>query len=78
MFLLLGVAFALASTLIGPVSGGWTLYPPLTTSFPGTDVLVFSVHTTGLSSLFGALNFVLTLRLLRACGSPSSYIPSFS
>ena len=48
---------------------GWTMYPPLSTLTysPGTvvDLLIGSLHLAGLSSLLGAINFIVTFVHMR-------------
>nr|YP_010954514.1 cytochrome c oxidase subunit I [Sphyranura euryceae]WMV02077.1 cytochrome c oxidase subunit 1 [Sphyranura euryceae] len=42
---------------------GWTFYPPLSSSYfsgSGTDYMLISLHLAGLSSMLGALNFIIT------------------
>jgi cytochrome c oxidase subunit 1 len=55
--------FALTERL-GPGSG-WTLYPPLSSyTFHydnAVDYLIFSLHIAGFSSLFGSINFIVTI-----------------
>ena len=55
------------STLIeSGVGTGWTVYPPLASiqshSGPSVDLAIFSLHLTYISSLLGAINFILTDR----------------
>src|ERR1051325_4495430 len=41
--------------------GGWTMYPPLSTSGhagPSMDCAILSVHLAGASSILGAINFI--------------------
>ena len=51
---------------------GWTVYPPLSglISHGGAavDFAIFSLHLAGISSLLGAVNFIRTLKNLRAFG----------
>ena len=48
---------------------GWTLYPPLSTAVyhPGSsvDFLILSLHVAGISSLTGAINFIVTIIHMR-------------
>jgi cytochrome c oxidase subunit 1 len=48
---------------------GWTLYTPLSGWFahPGTsvDLVIFSIHFAGISSLTGAINFIGTIARMR-------------
>ena len=44
---------------------GWTLYPPLSTYLyigKRVDLTVFSLHMAGVGSIFGSINFVVTVR----------------
>ena len=46
------------------VGGGWTIYPPLSTSGqPGAamDLAILSLHIAGASSILGAINFITTI-----------------
>src|SRR3982751_5565423 len=46
------------------VGGGWTLYPPLSTSGqtgPAMDFALLSIHLAGASSILGAINFITTI-----------------
>jgi heme/copper-type cytochrome/quinol oxidase subunit 1 len=49
---------------------GWTVYPPLSSIVyqPGlsVDCLILSLHLAGFSSLFGAMNFIVTFLNLRS------------
>lgn len=46
------------------VGGGWTLYPPLSTyefhSGVSVDICILSLHTAGVSSILGRINFIRT------------------
>ena len=48
---------------------GWTLYPPLSGivahNGPAVDLAIFSLHLSGASSLFGAINFIVTILNMR-------------
>ena len=61
---------ALSSTLIESGPGtGWTVYPPLSSiqshSGPSVDLIIFSLHISGISSLLGAINFIVTVMNMR-------------
>lgn len=47
------------------VRSGWTLYPPITGFVQhrdaSVDFAIFSLHIAGLSSIIGAINFVVTI-----------------
>ncbi|MDP1739049.1 MAG: cytochrome c oxidase subunit I [Caulobacter sp.] len=60
--------------------GGWTLYPPLSTSGhtgPSMDLAIFSVHLAGASSILGAINFITTIFNMRAPGMTLHRMPLF-
>ena len=60
--------------------GGWTLYPPLsTTGHPGPamDLAIFSIHLAGASSILGAINFITTIFNMRAPGMTIHRMPLF-
>jgi len=46
------------------VGTGWTVYPPLSGNLahggPAVDLAIFSLHLAGVSSILGALNFIVT------------------
>uniref|UniRef100_A0AAU7BNH2 Cytochrome c oxidase subunit 1 n=3 Tax=Leptopilina TaxID=63429 RepID=A0AAU7BNH2_9HYME len=48
---------------------GWTVYPPLSLmdSHPGvsTDLVIFSLHLSGVSSILGSINFISTIINMR-------------
>ncbi len=53
------------------VGGGWTIYPPLSTSGqpgPAMDLAILSLHIAGASSILGAINFITTIFNMRAPG----------
>ena len=62
--------------------GGWTLYPPLSTSpahhgGPSMDLLILSLHIAGASSILGAINFITTIFNMRAPGMTLHRMPLF-
>ncbi len=77
-----GLTFASLGLLLGSGSGvGWTLYPPLSNatyqSGVSTDFTLFAIHLTGFSSLFGAMNFIVTILNMRAPGMGLFKMPLF-
>ena len=48
---------------------GWTVYPPLSDlmshSSVAVDLTIFSLHLAGVSSLLGAINFIVTIVNMR-------------
>src|SRR6478609_8465018 len=64
----------------GPARGGWTMYTPLSTlHMPGNgpDLWILSLHILTISSLAGAINFVVTIHNMRAPGMSWMRIPLF-
>src|SRR5437879_8956674 len=62
------------------VGGGWTLYPPLSTSGqpgPAMDFAILSIHIAGASSILGAINFITTIFNMRAPGMTMHKMPLF-
>jgi cytochrome c oxidase subunit I len=62
------------------VGGGWTLYPPLSTSGhagPAVDFAILSLHLAGASSILGAINFITTIFNMRAPGMTLHKMPLF-
>ncbi len=60
--------------------GGWTIYPPLSTSGhtgPSMDLAIFSLHLAGASSILGAINFITTIFNMRAPGMTLHRMPLF-
>ena len=51
---------------------GWTLYPPLSNSIyhnsQAVDYVILSLHIAGISSLLGAINFIVTIINMRLPG----------
>lgn len=74
-FWLLVPSFLLAVSSMFIESGpgvGWTVYPPLSSlqshSGPSVDLVIFALHVSGISSMLGAINFVVTIVNMRANG----------
>jgi hypothetical protein len=59
------VLFLFAGGIENGVGTGWTLYPPLSGiqshSGPSVDLAIFGLHLSGISSLLGAMNLMLTV-----------------
>lgn len=53
--------------LAGAPEAGWTSYPPLSTLFSGDGQTMWalSLHLLGVSSIFGAINFIVTIKNMR-------------
>ncbi|MES1989725.1 MAG: cytochrome c oxidase subunit I [Pseudomonadota bacterium] len=61
-------------------SGGWTIYPPLSTSGspgPAMDFAILALHLAGASSILGAINFITTIFNMRAPGMTLHKMPLF-
>ena len=53
------------------VGGGWTIYPPLSTTAqpgPAMDLAILSLHIAGASSILGAINFITTIFNMSSSG----------
>ena len=66
-------AFVLISFMTGAGPGtGWTIYPPLSSAsgHPGlsVDFAILSIHLSGVSSIFGSINFIVTILNMRPPG----------
>ena len=63
----------------GAARGGWTSYPPnsVYSEGNGQDLWILSLHVLTISSLAGAINFVVTIHNLRARGMSWTRMPLF-
>jgi cytochrome c oxidase subunit 1 len=79
--LLSGGIILYAALLVGPPASGWTSYVPLSTlpysPSHGQDLWLLSLTVLGFSSIFGALNMIVTIFALRAPGMTFSRITLF-
>ncbi len=60
--------------------GGWTIYPPLSTTGqpgPAMDYAILALHLAGASSILGAINFITTIFNMRAPGMTLHKMPLF-
>ena len=80
--LLSGGIILYAALLVGPPASGWTSYVPLSTlpysPSHGQDLWLLSLTVLGFSSIFGALNMIVTIFSLRAPGMTFSRITLFA
>lgn len=63
------------------VGGGWTIYPPLSSTGqpgPAMDFAILSLHVAGASSILGAINFITTIFNMRAPGMTLHKMPLFA
>ena len=62
--------------------GGWVLYPPLSSATghdgPAMDLLILSLHTAGIASILGAINYIVTILNMRAPGMTLHKMPLFA
>lgn len=76
LILLVGSAF-----VDGGPGVGWTVYPPLSSliGHPGAavDMAIFSLHLAGMSSVLGAINFIVTIFNMRTPGMGLLNMPLF-
>lgn len=76
------IMLLLASAFIESGAGtGWTVYPPLsgTGSHSGgsVDLVIFSLHLSGISSIVGSINILTTILNIRVGGISLHKIPLF-
>ncbi len=63
----------------GAAKAGWYGYPPLSWQYPtvGQDLWILGMHLTTISSIAGAINFIVTIHNMRAPGMTWMRIPLF-
>ncbi|MGE0385329.1 MAG: cytochrome c oxidase subunit I [Gammaproteobacteria bacterium] len=78
-----GMLLVLSMFVPGTPEAGWTMYPPLmivgSSGKPelGGDLLIFSVHLLGMSSILGSINIITTILNMRAPGMTLLKMPLF-
>ena len=78
--LLLGSVFVEGPPGSYGVGGGWTIYPPLSSTAqpgPAMDMAILALHLAGASSILGAVNFITTIFNMRAPGMTLHKMPLF-
>ena len=74
----LGGLTIIAGYFAGQADTGWTAYAPLSVKAPlGQTLWILGVIVLGTSSLFGAINFLATIGLMRAPGLTPGRLPLF-
>lgn len=76
------ITLLLLSALVEQGAGvGWTAYVPLSSlqshSGPSVDLAILSLHVSGVSSILGSINFLVTIFNARPTSMESSQIPLF-
>jgi cytochrome c oxidase subunit 1 len=80
LFLFAGLVLLLSFTAAGGAArSGWTSYPPLSVHSGGNgqDLWILSLHILTISSMAGAINFVVTTHNMRARGMTWMRLPLF-
>lgn len=75
----LGGLFTVLTMFLGGVDTGWTFYTPFSSMFSNSNVVltIVGVFIVGFSSIFTALNFVVTVHKMRAPGMRWFRLPLF-
>ena len=75
----IGGLFTLGALLLGGVDTGWTFYTPYSSMFSNTHVVavIVGVFVVGFSSIFTAINIIVTTHQLRAPGMTWFRMPLF-
>jgi cytochrome c oxidase subunit 1 len=75
----IGGIFTVACLIAGGVDTGWTFYTPLSTLYSNSHVVlvIVGVFVVGFSSIFTAINFIVTIHTLRAPGMTWMRLPLF-
>jgi cytochrome c oxidase subunit I len=63
----------------GAAQSGWYAFPPLSAQYPdtGQDLWILGIHLTTISSIAGAINFIVTIHNMRAPGMTWMRMPLF-
>lgn len=76
------ITLMISSMLVEQGAGcGWTIYPPLSAAIAhsgsSVDLVIFSLHLAGVSSLLGAINFIVTIINMRLVTMNFNKMPLF-
>ncbi|HEV2348821.1 MAG TPA: cytochrome c oxidase subunit I [Terriglobia bacterium] len=76
---IIGAIFTLSAIAAGGVDTGWTLYPPYSTSYSHTHVVMaaLGIFIAGFSSILTGFNFIVTIHKMRAPGLTWFRLPLF-
>ena len=73
-----GALILLSSLFLGGFDTGWVGYPPLALRAPlGIQMFFLGVYLIGLSSIFGAINVIVTIVYMRIKGMTMFRMPIF-
>jgi cytochrome c oxidase subunit 1 len=74
-----GAMFFVVALLVGGLDTGWTFYPPYSSKYSHTNVLLagLGVFITGFSSILTGLNIIATVHKMRAPGLTWGRLPLF-
>ena len=71
-----GAILLIASFFVGGAESGWTAYPPLSLQTPaGQTMWAIALQFIGFASIFGAINFLVTIFNMRAPGMTLMRLP---
>jgi cytochrome c oxidase subunit I len=75
----IGALFTLGAILAGGVDTGWTFYTPYSSVYSNTFVVatIVGVFISGFSTILTALNFIVTIHIMRAPGLTWFRLPLF-
>ncbi|MBN1218252.1 MAG: cytochrome c oxidase subunit I [Anaerolineae bacterium] len=76
---ILGGLFTLSVVVLGGVDTGWTFYTPYSSTYTNTAVIItaLGIFIVGFSSIFTAINFIVTIHTMRAPGLTWFRLPLF-
>ncbi len=79
-YLFVSACFLMLLTILnGGIDSGWTFYPPYTSNYSNTNVILgtTAVFVGGFSTILTGLNFIITLHTMRAPGMTWMRLPLF-